>query len=119
MNATARRELKGSEWRTRDGRIVKIKDMGNRHLVNTLWMLFRRRNDLKLAEELSCANAYSCLHGDGALHAIESEMTFLGRISGWRYLHDRHERYGRMWLEARRRRFGAFIPPEPPKELYI
>lgn len=69
-----KRKVKQTEWKTRDGRILKICDMTTSHLKNTVKYL-RVRGYVTPDTFESCAMyAFSSLAGDMAQMAAENEL---------------------------------------------
>ena len=68
-------------WTQRDGTKIKIKDMSNRHLINTLRLIARR---VKAEQQASIQEAYKSsrmLQGDMAIAQIEFEIVRLEELT--------------------------------------
>jgi len=65
-----------SVWLTQDGREVRVADMGDRHLLNTIRFIERNRQAYAFKEAISCMRC-SIQVGTMAKFALEQEINFL------------------------------------------
>jgi hypothetical protein len=64
----------GAIWRMRDGRTIRICDMDDRHLLNTIAML-KKASEAKRLSEVMCLGRYAEAHaGSHAADAIDNEV---------------------------------------------
>lgn len=61
-------------WITKDGRRIKITDMANDHLVNSISMLKRSIRQMRLGHELSGWSALNFFNGEMAQYAVETAL---------------------------------------------
>ncbi len=65
----------GSEyWQTKDGRIIKIVDMDDEHLVNSIRFLKKVVRDMRFSRDLAGWCALNFVQGEMAEYAIESDL---------------------------------------------
>jgi hypothetical protein len=62
-------------WVTKEGERIKVKDMGDRHLVNTVNMLLRWGVAYTESVLIECECALSMLHGEMAQLTMEREIS--------------------------------------------
>lgn len=93
-------------WTTKDGRRIRVCDMADRHLLNTMRMLQRqaRIKEIQLIQE--GAAALHIVGGELAAMTIEEEIDRLLEDGVSPY--DIHPAYGAMCIECTRR--GLIIP---------
>ena len=65
---------KPAMWQTRDGRMIAIRDMDDRHLENAARMLLRNADRLHLNHLLQMTIMTAFCRGEMALEAIDSEI---------------------------------------------
>ena len=64
-------------WKTKDGRKIRICDMSDSHLINTIKFLNRAAENVR-NEEINAAESMSfSLQGEMALDAIDAEIRWL------------------------------------------
>lgn len=96
--------MKNRTWTTRDGQVLKIKDMETDHIVNCIKML-RRGAERKLQDEISAGyNFLSGVSGEFAQDAIDSELNELNNMTGLDFLERRYEPYQWLLAELRKRK---------------
>ncbi len=90
-------------WRTADGEVIRIVDMDDRHLCNTIRMLVRWA-DRAINYELEAA--FSCemmLSGDEALAQVDSAIDDLMRACPTDYAYNHYRPFPKMLEEAAKR----------------
>ncbi len=88
---------------TAEGEVIKIVNMDDRHLFNTIRML-NRWADAALGQQLDAA--FSCdmmFNGDMASYLIDQEISILMDKRPQDYAYDNYEAYPRMVQEAMKR----------------
>lgn len=71
------------QWTMRDGKKIRVCDMGNSHLVNTMLMLERNaRHNLyvELTAAYQCLNMFS---GEMAQYSCESDIAYMEEHDPW------------------------------------
>lgn len=63
-----------SQWTTRDGRVIRVCDMDDTHLANTIRYLERTQVARREHEIHVCMGALSTLHGEMAIDCAEREL---------------------------------------------
>jgi hypothetical protein len=94
---------KTAVWTCKDGRIVRICDMEDRHLLNTISMLERKATAI-LASEISAA--YSCLammHGEMAQFYCELDIYRMEETAPDEFLEATVPIYQKLLAEKKRR----------------
>lgn len=71
--------FRNTTWTTRDGRTLAVKDMSFDHLVNTRNLIKRITKAKLRARELTAISLMSCVQGEMAQDAIESETYLIHR----------------------------------------
>jgi len=61
-------------WTTKDGRVIKILDMDNSHLINSIRLLRRTVKGMRLRHELASFSALNFVQGEMAELAIEHSL---------------------------------------------
>ncbi len=89
-------------WTTKDGRNIKIVDMDNDHLINSIRLLRRIVGKMRLNHELSVLSALKFVNGDMAQYAIESSLDLEMQISNEEWL-DCYTAHGDLMKEVIRR----------------
>lgn len=67
-------------WKTKDGRTIRIRDMDNQHLANTIRLLRRRAERQRPQVELDLSSFAASCRGDGATDAAESEERMVSNM---------------------------------------
>lgn len=67
-------DVSDDTWTTKNGRVLKIRDMTDEHLLNTINYLRRRAPHAKAAQVLMLMHAAVQHHGEGAADAIDREL---------------------------------------------
>jgi len=100
-------EMDERTWITKEGREIKVADMDDSHLINTIRMLRRKAGRMKLAAELECISAESMFNGDMAKLSIEQEGARISGMSDEDFLMEHIPPYRRMLREVRIRNLDA------------
>ncbi len=99
----------GSEyWQTKDGRIIKIVDMDDEHLVNSIRFLKNVVEKMRFSREIAGWSALNFVQGEMAEYAIESDLQLDGVLSDEEWL-ERHTSYEELIIEAKRRGILDYI----------
>ena len=93
---------RGEYWRTKDGRVVRVENMDDAHLMNTIRMLRRKCSQYQLAE-IRFLSASSVNAGDMAADGIAMEALAIGDMSVDEYLAHRWPMFNVLLDEAKRR----------------
>ncbi len=89
-------------WTTKDGRNIKIVDMDNDHIVNSIGLLRRVVGKMRLSCELSGLSVLKVVNGDMAQYAIESSLDLEMQMSNEEWL-DCYTVHGELMKEVIRR----------------
>jgi len=71
-----------SRWVMKDGTKVRIEEMSNQHIINSIRMLERHAKDIYCGDVYSMWNLYGTLQGEMALDQMENEINSLDE-EGW------------------------------------
>jgi len=78
--AKAKPRREPGTWRPKDGRVLRICDMDNQHLANTIRMLRRRAEQRRPEVELAMTSFAASCRGDAATDAAESEERMVSNM---------------------------------------
>jgi len=92
-----------NHWRTRDGTILSIPDMDNKHILNCIRMLERNVGNFRLYYEMSYVINLPRPRTDHVQDAIDSELDYMVRMDNQTWLEQYHETYKELVKEARDR----------------
>lgn len=92
-------------WVTKDNRVVRVVDMSDDHLRNTIRML-RRREELIRFSECMAMGRYQETAPDGAYDAIEWELSMIEEMDTDQFLSHAFKCYPTMLREAERRQLN-------------
>lgn len=95
-------------WQTKDGRVVKIADMDDEHLVNSIRLLKRVVRKMRFSRDLAGWHVLNFAQGEMAEYAIESDLELDARLSDEEWL-ERHTAYEELFGEAKRRGILDYI----------
>ena len=95
-------------WVTKDGREIKIGDMDNDHLINSINMLKRSAHQMRLNHEVLGYSMLGIVNGDMAQYAIENELFYEGQMSDEEWL-ECYTLYGKLMEEVRKRNIAYYI----------
>lgn len=95
-------------WQTKDGRIVKITDMGDEHLINSVRLLKRVVGKMRFSRDLAGLSVLNFVQGEMAEYAIESDLQLDAGLSDEEWL-ERHTAYEELVGEAKRRGILDYI----------
>ena len=95
-------------WVTKDGRKIKIADMDNNHLVNSINMLKRSAHMMRLNHEALGYSMLGFVNGEMAQYAIESELFHESQMNNEEWL-ESYTSYGEMIKEVIRRNIGYMM----------
>lgn len=95
-------------WQTKDGRVVKITDMDDEHLVNSIRLLKRVVRKMRFSRDLAGWSALNFVQGEMAEYAIESYLELDARLSDEEWL-GVHTPYEELIGEAKRRGILDYI----------
>lgn len=98
-------------WTTKDGRVIKITDMEDDHLINTIRLLKRRVKHMRLGHELHGLSVLNFVQGEMATFAIEQSLEQEAAMSDDIWL-DHYTPYDELLEEAKRRDIVMFIGAE-------
>ncbi len=98
-------------WTTRDGTVVAIKDMDDRHLVNIIRMMSRNAEALLDRTIRLAWQALSTMHGEMAIDSVERDINALESMAPADYL-EKCTAYPALLEEAEGR--GLALDTEPP-----
>lgn len=102
MNAPTWNPENTTTWKTREGAVMRISDMSDSHLLNTIKYLERNADAMRvnLAYEMF---SYSCSAPDGAAMCAESGSDELLEMSNEEFLND-NPKYKGLVREAKKRK---------------
>jgi len=89
-------------WTMRDGTVIKISDMSDRHLINTLNYLWRNAEELRTRAAFALDIAAEQTNGEMAAYYLEQDANHLYEMEDIDYLSTRED-YCEMLAEAKRR----------------
>jgi len=89
-------------WKTREGAVMRIKDMGDSHLVNTIKYLERHATNMRL-NQASDMFRYAATAPDGAAMCAESGAEQLLEMSDEEFLSE-YPKYKGLVREAKKRK---------------
>jgi hypothetical protein len=95
-------------WQTKDGRIIKIIDMDDEHLVNAIRLLKRTVRRMRFSHDLAGWSALNFVNGEMAEYAIEGDLQLDAGLSDEEWL-ERHTTYEELFGEAKRRGILGYI----------
>lgn len=91
-------------WTTRDGRKVRLCDMADSHLLNTIKYL-KKRTEARLAAEIALGYRVLCgLQGEMAQLCVEQDLDRLESEDPESFLLEHFPLYEKLLLEAERRK---------------
>lgn len=99
---TDQRHATETTWVTKENQTVRVVDMEDTHLRNTIRML-RRREELIRFSECMAMGHYQETAPDGAYDAIEWELSMIERMNTDEYLSHAFKCFPLMLSEAKRR----------------
>lgn len=99
----SRRRFWKSKWKAKDGKVIRIIDMDDPHLINTIRMLRRGADIIRLKMAIEFDNARSFLQGEMALQSIDDEDFRIGGMSDDELLTEYYPPYSTMLSEALKR----------------
>jgi hypothetical protein len=95
-------------WVTKDGRLIKIIDMTDDHLVNAVAMFKKTVSKMRFNYDFSAHLMLNICNGDMAQDALESELSCDAQMSNEEWL-ERHTSYGELMEEVIRRNVEYMI----------
>lgn len=95
-------------WQTKDGIIVKITDMDDEHLVNSIRLLKRVVRRMRFSRDLAGWSVLNFVQGEMAEYAIESDLELDARLGDEEWL-GVHTPYEELIIEAKRRGILDYI----------
>ncbi len=95
-------------WQTKDGRILKITDMEDEHIVSTIRLLKRVVREMRFSRDLAGLSVLNFVQGEMAQYAIESDLELDARLNDEEWL-ERHTAYRELVGEAKRRGILEYI----------
>lgn len=95
-------------WVTKDGRLIKISDMDDDHLVNSISLLKRAVGKMRFDCGFSACSLLGLCNGEMALGALESELSIDAQMSNEEWL-ERNTSYGELIEEVIRRNIAYMI----------
>lgn len=95
-------------WVTKDGRLVKISDMADDHLVNAVALLRRAVSKMRFDYDFSAYSMLNICNGEMAQDALESELSLDAQMSNEEWL-ERHTSYEELMEEVARRGIAYMI----------
>lgn len=101
-------EIESGYWITKDGRTIKITDMDDNHLINSIRLLKRTVRHMRLSRDLAGFPALNFVHGEMAAYSIESDLQLDASLDDEKWL-ERHTPYGELIDEAKRREILGFV----------
>lgn len=101
-------ELEEGFWQTKDGRIIKIGDMDDDHLINSIRFLKKVVGRMRFARDLRAFSALNFVQGEMASYAIESDIMLDAGLNNEEWL-EIHTAYKDLIEEAKRRDLTMFI----------
>ena len=87
---------------TKDGRLIKISDMDNGHLINSIALFRRVVSKMRFDHDFSRYSMLDTCNGEMARDALESELFYDEQLSNEEWL-ERYTSYGELREEAARR----------------
>lgn len=90
-------------WKTKDGRIIPIRDMSDQHLANTIRMLERCAPAHRSAEQEACMGGCAGLQSEMAQYAAEQGVDEMFEESPEEWL-ERQPTYKALVKERKRRK---------------
>lgn len=95
-------------WQTKDGRIIKIADMDDEHLINSIRLLKRVVRNMRLSRDLAGLSVLNFVQGEMAQYTIETDLELDARLSDEEWL-DVHTPYKELVGEAKTRGILDYI----------
>lgn len=95
-------------WVTKDGTLVKIGDMADDHLINSVAILKRMTSRMRFNYDFSAYSMLRFCNGEMAQDALESELFCDAQMSNEEWL-ESHTSYGELMEEAIRRNIVYMI----------
>lgn len=96
--------MKASEWKTKSGQVLKIKDMTDSHLLNTIRFL-ERAGEKQMQQEIAAAwSCLSSLQGEMATFYCEQDIDRLEETTLEDWLNMTNPKYNRLVAEAEKRK---------------
>jgi hypothetical protein len=90
-------------WTTKDGRKIKIRDMTDSHLLNTIAILERVAKSHKVQEMLAAYSCLSMLQGEYATYAAEQDINRIANEDVSDFLLRTNDSYEHLLEESGRR----------------
>jgi len=95
-------------WQAKDGRVLKIADMDDEHLVNSIRLLKRVVRRMRFSRDLAGWSALNFVNGEMAEYTIEGDLQLNAGLSDEEWL-ERHTAYEELVGEAKRRGILDYI----------
>lgn len=95
-------------WQTKNGRIIKIVDMDDGHLINSIRLFKRVVRKMRFSRDLAGLSMLNIVRGEMAQYAIESDLELDARLSDDEWLKV-HTAYEELVGEAKRRGILDYI----------
>lgn len=104
-------------WTMRDGTTIKIEDMTDSHLLNSMKLLERSVKDMREGTEVQACGFLSSLQGEMASYYAEQDVDALMSMSDEEYLEEYTE-YGELRDEYEKRKAkGELVDVRPSASL--
>lgn len=93
-----------AKWTTKTGQKIRICDMTDSHLCNTIAMIERNAPKYQAADISAGYSTLSCLQGEMATYCAEQELDRLEETSPEDYIRETHPLYEKLCKERDRRK---------------